>query len=414
MVASARYKELYDCSGNRQFQAPLVETVRAGVYSETPSDVAAALRNQTLSAPYQRATYFAERISQWRGLEPCIPHHDYRDIERLYHRYTNKWGLYPNEQRWQPDYCLSKEDTRQLLWEIDRQRMSDGLKPYFVKKYLVSLLPMCWSMQVLRISTACACERKDSWLMEGSRLQSHSLCFAAFGTKIRPRSPFVIWSPTSMWYYMPPAIAHSAPLFLQEKFLTIRLQLCGRGSLGLRINDYLVLRLKELFKQLQVPFAQLAERTGRRHSFISYNFVFRRLFDLLGCSHLGADFPPLKSRKKREDIVSIWIDLIIYLRWPYLNSDAQLYGASHAIEVFALQHNRGAAQPPRKRARKSDPVDSNHRLRQPRASGASEPHTWGDSDAGLLELCAALYSAARVRAGGAGDGDCVGLGNELF
>jgi len=149
MVASARYKELYDCNGNRQFQAPLVETLRGGVYSETASDYLAQQVAQTTSAPYQRATYFAERISQWRGLEPSIDTSDFADIRKLYHRYTNKWGLYPEQQRWEPDYCLSKEDTRQLLWEIDRQRVKDGMKPYFVKKYLVSCLCSCiYSTQV--------------------------------------------------------------------------------------------------------------------------------------------------------------------------------------------------------------------------------------------------------------------------
>jgi hypothetical protein len=334
LVASARYKELYDCSGNRQFQAPLVETVRAGVYSETPADVIARQTSQTQSAPYQRATYLAERISQWRGLEPSIPHEDFRDIERLYNRYTNKWGIFPEEQQWEPNYCLSKEDTRKLLWEIDRQRVKADMKPYFVKKYL-------------------------------------------------------------------------------EKFLTIRLQLCGRGSLGLHVNDYLALRLKELFKALQVPFAQRAVRTGRRHSFISYNFVFRRLFDLLGCSHLGADFPPLKSRKKREDIVSIWLELIAYLGWPYLNSDAQLYGTSHAVDIYPLSHNHRRTLTTHKRARTSHAQHSDHRLRQPCASSESQPHTWRDSDPGLLELCAALCSAAGDRTGGLDNGNHFGMGYEL-
>ena len=200
---------------------------------------------------------------------------------------------------------------------------------------------------------------------------------------------------------------------MQEKFLTLRLQLCGRGSLGLHVNDYLVLRLKELFKQLQVPFAQRAERTGRRHSFISYNFVFRRLFDLLGCSHLGADFPPLKSRKKREDIVSIWLDLIAYLGWPYLNSDAQLYGAAHFVDIF--DNHRGATHAPsRKRARKEDPVDSDHRLRQSCSDSESEHDQGGTCDAGLLELCASLRSAASDWVGGSGDGDHQWLGYELL
>jgi len=332
MVASARYKELYDCSGNRQFQAPMVETVRAGIYSETPADVMAANAKQNTSAPYQRATYFAERISQWRGLEPCIPYADYKQIEQLYNRYIDRWGLYPEQQRWQRGHCLSKEDTRQLLWEIDRERQRQQFKPYFVKKYL-------------------------------------------------------------------------------EKFLTIRLALCGRGSLGLHINEVLVLSLKELFKRLQVPFAHLAEGTGRRHSFISYNFVFRRLFDLLGCSHLGADFPPLKSKKKREDIVSIWLGLISYLQWPYLNSDAQLYGAAHAVDIVSLY---GRPTPhPRKRA-KTNPEHSGDRLRQPCDDGASQQHSRGESDPWLLELCASLRGAAHCGGGGLSDGDHLWVGNELF
>lgn len=137
MVASARYKELYDGCGNRQFRAPLVEAVRTGVYCENAALAKAELRNQKHSAPYQRATYFAERISQWRGEEPSIPTYDFQEIQRLYDRHTDRWELL-GHRRWQRDYCLSKEDMRQLLWEIDNERRERGLKPYFVKKYLVS------------------------------------------------------------------------------------------------------------------------------------------------------------------------------------------------------------------------------------------------------------------------------------
>lgn len=139
MVASARYKELYDCHGSRQFQAPLVEALRGGVYTESVADVESARRSQKTSAPYQRATYFAERISQWRGLEPDIPNDDYLDIRRLYERLTNHWNETADVQRWERNHCLSKEDTRQLLWQLDRERQQRGVKCYFVKKYLVSL-----------------------------------------------------------------------------------------------------------------------------------------------------------------------------------------------------------------------------------------------------------------------------------
>lgn len=155
MVASARYKELYDCSGNRAWRAPLVEAVRAGTYSETVADVHAQQREQATSAPYKRGTYFAERISQWRGLEPSIPEDDFKEIERLYYRYVDRWGLHPENKRWELGHCLSKEDTRQLLWEIDRERQRRSVKPYFVKKYLVSLV-------VEPVAVLCLCVEVES------------------------------------------------------------------------------------------------------------------------------------------------------------------------------------------------------------------------------------------------------------
>jgi hypothetical protein len=147
MVASARYKELYDGTGNRRFQAPLVEHLRSGVYVENAAMAKAELRNEKHSAPYQRATYFAERISQWRGDEPAIPPEDFAEIESLYCRYSS--GVGRDGSRWERGHCLSKEDTRQLLWEIDDARRSRKERPYFVKKYLVSAMFMrCLSLCV--------------------------------------------------------------------------------------------------------------------------------------------------------------------------------------------------------------------------------------------------------------------------
>jgi len=203
---------------------------------------------------------------------------------------------------------------------------------------------------------------------------------------------------------------------VQEKFLTIRLALCGRGSLGLRVNEVLILSLKQLFERLQVPFAQLAERTGRRHSFISYNFVFRRLFDLLGCSHLGADFPPLKSKKKREDIISIWLGLITYLQWPYLNSDAQLFGSGHAVDLAALYHRRGPApQPARKRAKTSAHAQhGSDRFRRTCASGASECSARGQDHAVVPDVCAALCGTDDCGTRGLDNGGLVWVGDFLI
>ena len=87
---------------------------------------------------------------------------------------------------------------------------------------------------------------------------------------------------------------------MQEKFLTLRRYLSGVRSLGEDASEELVEFLKTRFEELQIPFELLVRSAGTRYSFIHYNFLFRRLFDLYGCSHFGVDFPPLKSKRKRE------------------------------------------------------------------------------------------------------------------
>lgn len=76
-----------------------------------------------------------------------------------------------------------------------------------------------------------------------------------------------------------------------EKYLTIRHLLGGSSSLGVRASDGFTEDVKSLFDQLQGPFDELVRKgENLRYSFLNYNFVFRRIFDLLGCSHYGADF----------------------------------------------------------------------------------------------------------------------------
>lgn len=142
MVVCGRYKDAFDAFGNRLQSAPLSERSLVGsVVENVAVGKAVARQRKTQSAPYSRPTYFAERCSQWQGLEPPIDTGDFRVIEDRYHYYCGgKWRL-PGEEvphaKWQKSHCLSKEDTRFLLWEIDSERRSKGLKSYFVKKYLV-------------------------------------------------------------------------------------------------------------------------------------------------------------------------------------------------------------------------------------------------------------------------------------
>lgn len=102
---------------------------------------------------------------------------------------------------------------------------------------------------------------------------------------------------------------------MQEKFLSIRRLLSGIRSLGHHASEELVEFLRDRFNDLQIPFEILVRSDRVRYSFLNYNFLFRRFFDLAGCSHYGIEFPPLKSKKKREDTIVLYLKLIQFTKW---------------------------------------------------------------------------------------------------
>lgn len=97
--------------------------------------------------------------------------------------------------------------------------------------------------------------------------------------------------------------------------MTIRQRICGVYSLGVGVSEDLVEFLKLRFADLQVPFETIVRRKAKRYSFLNYNFLFRRFFDLAGVPHLSRDFPPLKSRKKREDLILLYLKLLKMTLW---------------------------------------------------------------------------------------------------
>ena len=107
---------------------------------------------------------------------------------------------------------------------------------------------------------------------------------------------------------------------------------------------------------LLVPFTLCVQKPGERYSMISYNFVLRRLLDMIGCSDLGIDFPPLKDKGKRIKLVVWWLRMIKHLRWPYINSDGQLFGDEYFVDIFKLEVDgkqcvsRGEQRQPRRKA----------------------------------------------------------------
>jgi hypothetical protein len=143
-----------------------------------------------------------------------------------------------------------------------------------------------------------------------------------------------------------------------EKFLTIRYRLCGVKSHGVDAPEWIDDEIKRMFALVEAPFDRLVRDKSIRSSFPNYNFCFRRFFDILGCPQYNEDFPPLKSQKKREDIILIWLKLIHYLKWPYLNTDGANFGSEYRINARELLRRR------RRHASKRRPPDSDTTQRQ--------------------------------------------------
>lgn len=256
MVVSESYRDTFREDGDRRHDARVSETYPDGAIVTTMAAEQAylALGKASNSPPYKRQTYFSERVSQWRMLEPAIDPADLALIVDEWRKCTGyfgraewanpefpvgEWGVGDDGRpAWRCDYVLTKDDCRRLLWRVDNevQRSMISYKPYFVKKYL-------------------------------------------------------------------------------EKYFSIRKELCGVDSFGAQAEDNLIIFLREMFAKLQVPFEIIVRMQGKRYSFPNYNFCLRRLLDLYGRSDYCLDFPPLKSKKKREDIIMMWLQLITYLKW---------------------------------------------------------------------------------------------------
>lgn len=132
LVDAPTFSELFDSYGNLRQFCPKGEIYHAGEHCE---DVGAAqpLRSSN-SAPYRRATYWAERISQWRQNEPSIPADDWQAISHAYITFTSDGPL----SKWSLDYTLAKDDIRELLRSCDKQLEQRKVRTRFVRRYLVS------------------------------------------------------------------------------------------------------------------------------------------------------------------------------------------------------------------------------------------------------------------------------------
>jgi hypothetical protein len=261
-VEAPTYKQLFGAFGELS-EGVCAESLVGHSYAVDVIEARRRAKRQRISsnsAPYRRSTYFAERVSQWRELEPAIDDDDWDEIAHHWSRLSGNWmsrrRRWPQDAQYKifaTDHVMDRADCRLLLRQLDEKLIANEQRPRYVRKYL-------------------------------------------------------------------------------EKFLSIRHMLCGVPSTGIMVDEELVTDMKILFDQLQRPFNQ-ARQAIARFSFVNYNFVFRRIFDYLGVgSYYARDFPPLKSRKKREDIIALWRRVLFFAQWPYINSDPQVFGENYGGE----------------------------------------------------------------------------------
>jgi len=74
-----------------------------------------------------------------------------------------------------------------------------------------------------------------------------------------------------------------------------------------------LLKLDQMFLALQTPFA--IHKSKSRRNFLNYNFVFNRLFHMLGIPEFGMFFPLIKSKNKLRLLEETWQQMCKNLQW---------------------------------------------------------------------------------------------------
>lgn len=77
-------------------------------------------------------------------------------------------------------------------------------------------------------------------------------------------------------------------------------------------------KLRQLFREVQEPFKMFKPK-GRKN-FINNNYVFHKLFELLGYDEFLPYFTYLKSREKLQEHDEIWKKICEYNKWEFVPS----------------------------------------------------------------------------------------------
>lgn len=219
------------------------------------------------SAPNDRRTYFAERIRQWQQREKPIPDDDWDIIATKF-----------------LDFCFTHEDARIRNIAVRLPTPSE-LRQSKGKQLRNTYCPTKEDIRHILVACDAIDEDADEWEM------TKTVEKRAFRKK-----------------YL-------------EKWITIRWRVCGVTTTADQCPPWVLERLIDMRNQLEQAFVHGVDRSKRK-SFPSVNFVVRRCFDMLGTPHLRKEFLLPKTRRSRKKNTILWRQMIKWLQWPYINSDA--------------------------------------------------------------------------------------------
>ena len=90
------------------------------------------------------------------------------------------------------------------------------------------------------------------------------------------------------------------------------------GKINPQLNPELEEKLRNMFKEIQVPF--LKYKKGIRKNFLSYSYVLHKFLELLGEDEYLEYFPLLKSREKLHQQEQTWKKICEELGWQFIRS----------------------------------------------------------------------------------------------
>ena len=77
-------------------------------------------------------------------------------------------------------------------------------------------------------------------------------------------------------------------------------------------------KLRQMFKQIQIPFFNHAPKT--RKNFLSYSYTIHKCLQLLELDEFLPFFPLLRSRDKTWQMDKVWKNICKDLNWSYYPS----------------------------------------------------------------------------------------------